>query len=70
MLKELIDRIFYGGYDAASRSSTGRVVARFTRGNTSIQFGRYLNSAKMEKLQADGDRAAARLAARARRAFR
>lgn len=70
MLSKLIDRIFYGGYEAADRASVGRVVARFSRGNTSIQLGRYLNSAKIEKLQADGDRAAARLAQRAKRAFR
>ena len=70
MFGNLIDRIFYGGYEAADRASVGRVVARFARGNTSIQLGRYLNTAKMEKLQADGDRAAARLAKRAKRAFR
>lgn len=70
MFSKLIDRIFYGGYEAADHVSVERVVARFSRGNTSIQHGRYLNAAKMGKLQADGDQAAARLAGRAKRAFR
>lgn len=68
MFKELIDKLFYGGYEAADRTSIGRVVARYSRGNTSIQFGRFLTAKKTEKLRADGDRAAARLAKRARRA--
>jgi hypothetical protein len=68
VLSKLIDRLFYGGYEAASQISVGRVVARFARGNTSIQLGRYLNSARMERLLSNGDRAAARLAERAKRA--
>ncbi len=68
MLRELIDKIFYGGYDAANRKSVERVVTRYSRGNTSIQFGRYLTTDKMEELRANGDRAAARLARRAKRA--
>lgn len=70
MFSKLIDKIFFGGYNAASRASAGRVVARYARGNTSIQLGRYLTSMKMGKLTADGDKAAARLAKRAKRAFR
>ena len=68
MLSELFDRIFYGGYESASRSAVERTVARYTRGNTSIQFGRYLTWKKTKELLDDGDRAAARLAKRAKRA--
>lgn len=68
MLSKWIDKIFYGGYEAASQKATERVVSRYARGNTSIQLGRYLNSTKMEKLRTNGDRAAARLAKRYKRA--
>lgn len=66
---KLIDKIFFGGYEAADRESGRRAVARFSRGNTSVQLGRYMDSAKLEKMKADGDRAAKRLARRAKRAF-
>ena len=68
VLRKLIDIVFFGGYEQADRESASKVVARFARGNTSIQFGRYLSADKLEKLLANGDRAAARLAKRAQRA--
>lgn len=68
VLRKLIDRFLFGGYEAANRASEKRVVSRYARGNTSIQFGRYLNKPKLEKLLSDGDRAAQRLAKRAKRA--
>ncbi len=68
MLRKLVDRIFWGGYEAADMGSAAKIVARYARGNISIQFGRYLTQEKMERLCADGDRAAARLAERTRRA--
>ena len=68
VLRKFIDIIFFGGFEAADSKSAGRVIARYARGNISIQFGRYLSEKKLEKLFADGDRAAARLAKRAKRA--
>jgi len=68
VLKAFFDKLFYGGYETASKTAAGRVVARYSRGNTSVQFGRYLTSQSMEELRANGDRAAARLARRAERA--
>jgi hypothetical protein len=68
VLRNLIDKLFLGGYEAADRDSAARVVARYTRGNTSIQFRRYLTDKKLERLRTDGDRAAGRLARRAERA--
>ena len=68
VLRKLIDHFLFGGYEAADRASDKRVVSRYVRGNTSIQFGRYLDKPKLEKLLSDGDRAAKRLAKRARRA--
>ncbi len=68
MLNNLIDRIFYGGYETANCTAVERVVSRYTRGNTSIQFGRYITTENMEELRANGDRAAARLAKRAKSA--
>lgn len=68
MLRRLIDKLFFGGYEAADKGSASKVVARFARGNISIQFDRYLTAERLEKLQSDGDKAAARLAGRAKRA--
>ncbi|MEP2987424.1 MAG: hypothetical protein ABJN65_11715 [Parasphingorhabdus sp.] len=67
MFKKLIDKIIYGGYESANRASTERVVSRYSRGNTSVQLKRYLSTFKLEKLLADGDTAAKRLAERAKR---
>lgn len=68
VLRKLIDFFFFGGFEAADHKSAERVITRYARGNTSIQFGKYLSGKKLEKLRADGDRAAARLAKRAKRA--
>lgn len=68
MLRKIFDLIVLNGFEAADERSAERVVARYSRGNTMVQFGRYLNSLKTERLRANGDRAAARLERRARRA--
>ena len=70
MLKYLIDKFLYRGYKAADLASTARVVARYARGNTSVQLGRYLNSDKADKLRQLGDKAAKRLSDRVDRATR
>ena len=70
VLRELIDKLFHGGYQAADRASTERVVARFARGNTSIQQGHYLNADRTDALRKRGDKAASKLHSRVARATR
>lgn len=61
MLRKLIDKLFYGGYEAASARSAERVVPRYSRGSILLQLGRFRNWDQAAQLTADGDRAAARL---------
>lgn len=68
MFKTLIDKIFFNGYEAADAASTEAIVARYSRGNTSVQLRRYLNADKLKKLLSDGDNSARRLAKRAQKA--
>lgn len=70
MFRELLDRLLYRGYLAAEHASTERVVRRYSRGNTSIQQGRYLNDRRTELLLAAGDKAAGRLLRRVDHALR
>ena len=62
----MIDILVFNGFEKAESNYGLRVIARFLRGNTSGQFKRLLMGPKLEKLTADGDRAAARLERRAR----
>lgn len=68
VFKNIIDKIFFNGYNSVDAISTETVVARYARGNTSVQDKRYLNSSKLKKLLNAGDRAAKRLEKRAKRA--
>ena len=70
VLRNVIDMLFYGGYKEADRLSTERVVARYARGNTSIQMGRFLTAEKTKSLLKRGDAAAMHLKTRVERATR
>ncbi len=48
-------------YEEASEQATQQIVKRYTRGNVSVQNGRYLNEKGLSDLSAQGDKAAARL---------
>ncbi len=49
-------------YSAAKQKATDDIVARYSRGNTSMQNGDYIDRDKLTKLSALGDKAMARLA--------
>lgn len=68
VLSMLIDKVFYGGYEAASQTKSERSIRRYSRGNILLQQGRFRNSKDTETLQAKGDKAAARIEKRYRRA--
>ncbi len=68
VLRKLIDKVFYGGYEAASEAKAERSIRRYSRGNILLQQGRFRDSEETEKLQAKGDKAAARAEKRYRRA--
>lgn len=60
-LKRIIDRILLGGYDAEVKKAENQVVTRYTRGNTSVQNGRFLDSDGLNELRQRGDKASDRL---------
>ncbi len=68
MFSRLYDKIFYNGYLAASERAVEDIVARYARGNVSIQFKRYLTADKLHALHVDGDKAAKSLAKRVAKA--
>jgi hypothetical protein len=60
-LNALYDKLLLGGFEKAERESTARIVARFARGNVSVQAGRYIMDDELADLQDRGDAAAKRL---------
>ncbi|MEA3008861.1 MAG: hypothetical protein QOJ91_553 [Sphingomonadales bacterium] len=52
VLRKLIGKLLFGRYDAAREESARRVAGRFSRGNTSVQEGRYLDDADLLELNA------------------
>jgi len=68
VLRRLLDKLLFDGYETVEKNSAASVIARYLRGNTSGQFKRLLKGQKLEKLTSDGDRAASRLRRRAERA--
>lgn len=50
-----------GRLQAARRSASRKIAARFSRGNVSVQFGRYLNESDLLQLRIDADAAMSRL---------
>lgn len=62
MLANLIDRFLLGGYEAAKDAATLQIIARYSRGNTSIQNGHVLDEEALRKLHKKGDAAARKLA--------
>lgn len=66
VFRRVYDRIFYGGYLAASDAAIDDVIARYTRRNIAIQFKRFLSydNGSIQALRKMGDRAARRLARR------
>lgn len=48
-------------YDAAKEQATVDVVARFSRGNVSVQNGQVLDEADLRKVSTEGDQALAKL---------
>ena len=65
MLRKFIDRLIFGGYESAKDDATTRIVARYSRGNTTIQNGYILDEDGLRRLRAKGDKAARSLAKRA-----
>ena len=50
-----------GRLRAAQRSASRKIAARFSRGNVSVQFGRYLNDSDLLRLRMEADAATSRL---------
>jgi hypothetical protein len=61
VLRKLIGKLLFGRYDAAREENARRVAGRFSRGNTSVQNGRYLDEADLQELDAKADAAFKRL---------
>ena len=64
VLSNLIGKLLFRSRDAARGETIRQIVARYSRGNTSVQFGRYLNEADLQRLHAKGDKAFKRLSKR------
>lgn len=56
-LSEIMDRLLLGGYEAAKKDATRKIVARYARGNIAVQEGRYLDEEDLKELRAAGDKA-------------
>lgn len=61
VLRKLIGKLLFGRYDAAREKSARRVAGRYSRGNTSVQNGRYLIDEDLQNLDARANRAFRRL---------
>ena len=48
-------------YSVAKQKATDDIVARYSRGNTSMQNGHYLDREKLNQLSMNGDQAMSRL---------
>jgi len=59
VLKSFFQWITLRDYDVAKDQATEAVVKRFSRGNTSVQNGWYMDQSKLDKLSAAGDKAVA-----------
>ncbi len=56
-LIEILDHVLLGGYEAAKKDATRKVVARYARGNVAIQMGRFIDEEDIKKLRDAGDKA-------------
>jgi hypothetical protein len=48
-------------YTEAKSEATDRIIARYSRGNTSVQNGQYMDKDKLNDLSSRGDEAMSRL---------
>jgi hypothetical protein len=62
VLAKLIDKIFYSGYEVAKENATMDIVARFSRGNTAVQSGHFLDTPDIEEMRKANKKAIKRLA--------
>lgn len=60
-LSEILDRMLLGGYEAAKKDATRRIVARYSRGNVAVQQGRYIDEDDSKELREAGDKAMQKL---------
>lgn len=67
MIRYLIDRMLFAGYETAKQAGILRIIRRYSRGNTAVQNGNVLDDAALRDLRKRGDAAAARLARAERR---
>ncbi len=54
---EIIDRVLLGGYEAAKKDATRKIVARYARGNVAVQNGYYIDEDELQALRLAGDKA-------------
>jgi hypothetical protein len=62
VLAKLIDRVFHSGYEVAKENATMDVVARFSRGNTAVQSGHFLDEPEINGMREKSAKAMKRLA--------
>ncbi len=60
MLK-LLDHIFFGGFEQKRRNASRKLVMRYSRGNVSVQLGRFLEKFQLENKRKQADIAQDRL---------
>ncbi len=60
-IRQFFDWLSVKDYVAAKERATVETVARYSRGNVSVQNGWFLDEAGLRKLSAAGDRAMLRL---------
>lgn len=61
MIREFLEWISLRDYDEALNRAASRIVARYSRGNTSVQDGRIIDEKDLESLAQKADIAIAHL---------
>ncbi|MGL4490220.1 MAG: hypothetical protein ACRCU5_12335 [Rhizobiaceae bacterium] len=61
MFDRFVNWLTLRDYDSEKKVAFRGIIGRYTRGNISIQQGRYLTRSDIEKLGKEGDKAAQKL---------
>ncbi len=56
-LREILDRLLLGGYEAAKKAASRQIVARYARGNVAVQLGQFIDENDLKELRKAGDKA-------------
>jgi len=56
-IRSLYEWLTLKDYEKAKKRATAQIVSRFSRGNTSLQNGSYMDESELRDLTAAGDKA-------------